>query len=79
MKRTTLLLDERCFVELKRLAAAQRRTLSAVVNQFLQTGLVQARRGRRPAPAPPLPKHDLGRPHVDVADRNELYRVMEGA
>jgi hypothetical protein len=31
-----------------------------------------------PADLPPLPTHRMGRPKVDLADRNALFEAMEG-
>lgn len=78
MRRTTLILDEHCFLEIKRVAVAQRRTLSDLVNELLRTGLAQLRRRRPPRKVLPLPSFDMGPPAVHLADRDELYRLMEG-
>ena len=77
MKRTTLVLDERQFAELKKLAAAERRTLSSVTEEVLRVGLA-ARGKRRRRKLAPLPTFDVGKFKVDVADRDALYRAMEG-
>ena len=78
MKRTTLVLDEHNFAELKSLAASQRRTLSELVNEILQAGLRQVRNKRRPKRPFRMPTFDLGPARVDISNREELYRVMEG-
>ena len=57
MKRTTLLLDAALYAELKRRAAAERRTLTEVVEHALRAGL-RAPRGRGPRRV--LPSYDLG-------------------
>ena len=78
MKRTTLIIDERQFAELKSLAAAERRTLSAVTRDLLRLGLAALhKRGRRRLP--PLPTFNMGKFKVDVADRKALHRAMEGS
>jgi len=61
--------------ELKRRGAQRGETLSAVVAEALRRGLEE------PAPSalPALPVHAMGRPLVDVADRDVLLRAMEGA
>lgn len=75
MKRTTLILDERRMIELKRLAAERRQTLSAVVDEFLAEGI---RRSRTPKRTPPqLPSFDMGEPRVNIDDRDQLWEVME--
>ncbi len=76
MKRTTLVLDERQFAELKKLAAAERRTLSSVTEEILRVGL-SARRQRRTRKLARLPAWNMGKPKVDLSDRNALYSAME--
>jgi hypothetical protein len=78
MARTTLVIDEQRLVDLKRLAAERRTTLSAVVDEFLRQGLAQAasRKVRRTSA---LPRgKNMGRMLVDVADRDRLYDVLDG-
>jgi plasmid stability protein len=77
MKRTTLVLDERQFTELKKLAAAEGRTLSSVTEEILRAGLASKRR-RANRNLSRLPSWNMGRPRVDVADRNALCEAMEG-
>ena len=76
MKRMTLVLDERQFAELKKLAAVERRTLSSLTEELLRLGLA-ARRRRSPRKLSPLPTWNMGKPKVDMADRNALYDAME--
>jgi hypothetical protein len=73
--KTTLILPDHVVRELKRRAARRGETLSAIVAETLRRGLAQP--DEAPAP-PPLPRHRMGRPLVDVADRDALYRAMEG-
>jgi hypothetical protein len=77
MKRTTLIIDERQFAELKTLAAAEGRTLSSLTEELLQLGLAARRRTRR-RKLRPLPAWNMGKFKVDVADRDALYKAMEG-
>jgi hypothetical protein len=74
--KTTLIIPDRIFRELKRRAARRRTTLSDVVAETLLRGLEEAAPGA--AAAQPLPVHDMGAPRVDVADRDALHRAMEG-
>jgi hypothetical protein len=74
--KTTLIIPDRIFRELKRRAARYRRTLSEVVAETLLRGLDESDAARS-EPAP-LPVHDMGAPRADVADRDALYRAMEG-
>ena len=76
MKRMTLVLDERQFAELKKLAAVERRTLSSLTEELLRLGLA-ARRSRSRRRLSPLPTWNMGKPKVDLADRNALYDAME--
>jgi hypothetical protein len=77
MARTTLVIDEQCLVELKRLAAARRQTLSAVVDEFLRQGLERAKHPERRKPRSALPSFPMGKPRVNIADRDQLYEVLE--
>lgn len=72
--RTTLILPDHVVRELKRRAARTGRTLSDVVAETLRRGL-----GKEDPPSslPPLPVLQLGKPLVDVANREALYRAME--
>ena len=75
MRRTTLILDERRLVDLKRLAAEQRRTVSALVDEFLAEGI---RRSRAPKKRlPHLPVFDMGEARVNIDDRDQLWDLME--
>ena len=74
--RTTLIIDDEIFRRLKKLAAEQNRTLSDITQEVLRQGLSRARRTARPKPAR-LPAFSMGRPLVDVADRDQLYEVLD--
>jgi len=73
--RTTLLIPDELFRRLKQRAVQARRTLSAVVAEALERGLAEP---ATPAKLPPLPVYRMGQPRVEVADRDALYRAMEG-
>jgi len=73
--KTTLNIDDKVMVELKREAARQGRTMSDLVESALRLLL----RARRPqGEVPPLPTFRSGGTLVDVADRDALYQAMEG-
>ena len=73
--KTTLNIDDTVMARLKREAARSGRTMSELVETALRRLLSSAPE----APAlPALPSFDGGRLLVDVADRDALYRVMEG-
>jgi hypothetical protein len=75
MKRTTLLLDDALYAELKRLAAGERRTLTEIVERTLRLGLsgLQAVPRRRRIT---LPSYDLGPFLASPSDRPALGRVI---
>ncbi len=74
--RTTLIIDDALFRQLKRLAAEQNRSLSQVTQEMLQRGLSQARPAVRRKPVR-LPVFSMGAPRVNVADRDQLYEVLD--
>ena len=73
MKRTTLILDEALYAELKQRAAQERRTLTDVVEQALRRGMEAPRRHARIT----LPSYDLGPFLVDPADRTSFGEATE--
>ena len=76
--RTTLVIDDALFRELKRRAAEQNRTLSAVTQDALRRGLAVGTPPRRWKPSR-LVAFAMGPPCVDLADRNQLYDVPTGS
>jgi len=72
--RTTLILPDELMRELKRRAAERGETLSTVVEETLRRGLETP---RAPLAVEPLPTYAMGEPRADLADRDDLYRVME--
>ena len=73
--KTTLIIDDGVFRRLKREAATQGQTISAIVEAALRQFLT---RRRVAAPLPPLPVFKSGGGRVDIADREALYEAMEG-
>jgi plasmid stability protein len=72
--KTTLIIPDHIMRQLRRRAARSGQTLSAVVAEALKRGLS----GSRPKGVQaPLPVHRMGRPRIDVADRDSLYRAMD--
>jgi len=78
MVRTTLLLDEHLIFRIKNLAHAQDQTMTHVVHELLSEGLAK-RSASKKTLALPLLSFDLGRPRVNLADREALEAVMEKA
>jgi len=72
--KTTLVIPDPVFRDLKRRAAERNETLSALVTEYLRKG-----RTERPKSVklPPLPSFNLGREKVNVADRDALYEATE--
>ncbi len=72
--KTTLNISEIVMKQLKEEAARQGKTMSELVEIGLR-GLFQQH--RLSFDLPPLPSFDSGGTHVDVANRESLYEVME--
>ena len=74
--KTTLTIDDTVMKRLRQEAARTGRTMSELVETALRRLLMS-----RPVPATdvsPLPSFDSGGALVDIADRDALYRAMEG-
>jgi len=74
--KTTLIIPDQLMRALKREAAQRGETLSAVVADVIHRGLARTDTNKA-ASAPQLPTHSMGKPRVDIADRDALQRVME--
>ena len=74
MKRTTLILDAGLYLELKRRAAAEGRTLAEVVEHLLRLGIQSASHGRRGRVR--LPSYDLG-PFLQSPSDRSAFPVDE--
>lgn len=75
MARTTLVLDDACMKKLRKLAHEDQRTLSDLVNELLAEG-VQRREQRAQQPPVEFPTFSMGRPKIDLADRDALEDAM---
>lgn len=73
--KTTLNIDDGVMIRLRRESARSGRTMSELVETALR-GLLQAKSAA--VELRPLPSFNSGGPLVDVADREALYRAMEG-
>ena len=73
--KTTLVIDDSVMDRLRREAARQGKTISELVEAALRLLLEPQPKPRR---LPKLPSFDMGQPLVDIADRDALYRTMEG-
>ena len=72
--KTTIVIPDPIFRALKRRAAESNASLSAMATEFLLRGL---REKKKPKRMGPLPSFSAGRMLVNVADREELYRVLD--
>lgn len=71
-----MIIDDVLFRKLKKLAAEQSRTLSEVTQETLKRGL-ERRQPRGPRQVQKLPSFSMGVPLIDVADRNQMYDVLD--
>ena len=73
--RTTLVIDDEVFRQLKKKAAEEGRRLSDVTEEALRRGLARPRpgRGRRNVA---LPSFSMGKPPIDIADRDQLFELF---
>ncbi|MCZ6867975.1 MAG: hypothetical protein O7G84_00560 [Gammaproteobacteria bacterium] len=69
------MLDDACMKKLRKLALEDQRTLSDLVNELLAEG-VQRREQRTKAPPLEFPTFSMGRPKIDIADRDALEDAM---
>jgi hypothetical protein len=78
MKRTTIRLDDQLLSDVKQLAAAQRRSVTSLVEDALRETLARSRRqGLTPRPTlPTFEGWDL-RPGVDLDDGESLRLLMD--
>ena len=74
--RTTLVIDDELFRELKRRAADEGRTLSEVTQEALRRGLLRTP-ARRRSQRERLPSFAMGKPAVDLADRGQLLDALD--
>ena len=72
--KTTIIVPDSLFRELKKHAAQNNETVSAIVIDCLRKGL---REKGKPARLNPLPTFKCGRVRVNVADRDDLYRIVD--
>ena len=74
--RTTIVIDDDLFRELKKRAAEENRTLSQVTQETLRRGLLRRQAASRPTRVR-LPSFAMGKPAVDLADRNQLFDILD--
>jgi len=73
--KTTLVIPDPVFRDLKRRAVERGTTLSELATELLHKGLAEK---SKPVKLPPLPSFNMGwPPKVNIADRDALYEVLE--
>lgn len=75
MKRTTLILEDAVLDGIRRLAHREGKRLSDIVNALLVEGI--ERRKRQPPAEFELPSFPMGKPRVNLGDRNALEALMD--
>jgi hypothetical protein len=68
-------MEESCLEGIRDLARKQGKTLSQVANELLVEGLHRRKRKRRPDFK--LPTFAMGKPRVNLGDRNALEALMD--
>ena len=72
--KTTLIIPDLVFRDLKRRAAERKETMSALVTECLVRGLKETRKAKRPFR---FPTFKMGPARINVANREELYEFLE--
>lgn len=72
--KTTLVIPDPVFRDLKKRAAERDTTMSELVTEYLREGL---RQRPRPKKRVSLPSFSMGPPLIDITSRDEIYRVLD--
>lgn len=72
--KTTLLIPDPIFRDLKKRAVDRNTTISELAAEYLRQGLDEKPRPKRPFH---LPSFSAGPPLIDVTSRDEIYRVLD--
>ena len=75
--RTTLVIPDPVYERVRKLAEQQGTTISRVVTTALDHLVSQQEQTPEEHSPFQLPAYDLGKPLVDIDDRDALYRAME--
>jgi hypothetical protein len=75
MVRTTLILEDSSLEGIRDLARKQGKTLSQVANELMVEGLQRRKIKRRPDFK--LPTFSMGKPRLNLGDRNALEALMD--
>lgn len=77
MPRTTLDLDASVLAELRRRAAKERKNMGKLASELLAHQLAASRDARSPGPLDWISR-DLGRPRVDLEDKEAVDALLNG-
>jgi hypothetical protein len=72
--KTTLVIPDPVFRDLKKRAIERRTTLSELATEYLRQGLERRPKAKR---LPRLPSFSAGPPLIDLTSRDEIYRVLD--
>lgn len=75
MKRTTLVLEESCWEGIRELARREGKNLSEIANELFAEGLHRRKSKKRPVFK--LVSYSMGKPRVNLGDRNALESLMD--
>jgi len=75
--RTTVDIDTPVLNDLKRLQEREGKSLGRLVSELLAEAIGRRKAARPAQPTPLIWKTTAGRPLVDFADKDELYRVLD--
>lgn len=75
MKRTTLILEDSCLERIREAARREGKNLSTIVNELLVEGLERRKPKRRREFK--LPSYSMGKPRVNLGDRDALEALMK--
>lgn len=74
--KTTIIINENIMKKIKQLAAKQECTISILVESGLRWVLDQDKKPQK-IELSPLPSWNMGKPLVDISNRDDLYDAME--
>jgi hypothetical protein len=72
--KTTLIIPDPVFRELKKRAVDKKTTISELATEYVRQGLRERPKPRR---MPRLPSFSAGPPLIDITSREEIYRVLD--
>ena len=76
MSRTTLDLDPSVLLQLRRRSRQEHKSMGQIASELLAKGLAQGE-AFQPAAPPEWRSWDLGRPRIDLEDKEAMRRALE--